>query len=294
MSPSASTALPSVPREGVHPLGWGVGVLHRPGAHTLTEMSLMRWDGPQSILQPHSPSAAEVPAHALATEVGETLAGGCNSADRAFPFGPRGRGSGQRAQTSPPDPTTLKGASERDQPGRRWARAAPYQNPTEPGSPSSAAPAPSRSRPYRGAAPPSAQTRRPSAGAARRRSSRSSAGGRHSSGHASPARWVRWPPGTRRTSPRRAWGSKRRSRWDARQHCGCTRRVVWRWGQGMGHPWRADGHRHRIAASPRWCFDCVEGLGARVLAPCSDTARAASLPSANGGCCLWVNFGIFG
>lgn len=95
MSPLASTALPSMPREGVHPLGWGVGVLHRPGAQTLTEMSLMRRDGPQSILQPHSPSAAEVPAHALATEVGETLAGGCNSADRAFPFGPRGRGSGQ-------------------------------------------------------------------------------------------------------------------------------------------------------------------------------------------------------
>lgn len=227
MSPSASTALPPVPGEALSPLGWG------PGAQTLTETGLMRWDGPQSILQLCSPSAAEVLTHTLATKVGVTLAGGCTGAYRAFPFGSRGIGSGQQAQTMPPDPTTLAGTWEQYQPGRRWARAAPYQNLTEPGSPSSAAPAPSRSRPYRGAALPSAQTRRLSAGAARRRSSRSSAGGRRSSGRASPARWARWPPGTRHTSPRRAWGSKTRSCWvTGGQHSAGDKEGVRRGGWG--------------------------------------------------------------
>lgn len=167
--------------------------------------------------------------------------------------------------------TALTGASEQDQPGRHWARVAPYQNPTEPGSPSSAAPAPSRSRSYRGAAPPSAQTRRPSAGAARRRSSRSSASGRRSSGLASPARWERWPPGSRHTSLRRACGSKRRSRWDARQHRGCTHR--WR---SVWDPWQGDGH-HRITVSPRWYFDCIEGLGTVALSPPSNTCCKLAL-----------------
>lgn len=92
--------------------------------------------------------------------------------------------------------------------GAMLHQAAPYRNPTEPGSPSSAAHAPSRSRPYRAAALPSARTRRPSAGAARRRSSRSSAGGRRSAGRASPARWARCSPGTRRTSLRTTCRSK--------------------------------------------------------------------------------------
>lgn len=43
-------------------------------------------------------------------------------------------------------------------------------------------------------------------------------------------------------------------------------------GQGMGHLWWGDGHWHRITVSPRWCFDCIEGLDASVLAPRSETA----------------------
>lgn len=42
---------------------------------------------------------------------------------------------------------------------------------------------------------------------------------------------------------------------------------------------------------PTGALMALRGLRTTMLAPHSDTAHAASLPCAHGGCCLWVKFG---